>query len=287
MNSSSRSNAVELAEEYYDSAEADAFYKNIWGGEDIHIGLYEGDDEPIAQASRRTVERMADQLENVGADTRVLDIGAGYGGSGRYLAKRFGCQVTCLNLSETQNDLNRKLTKEAGLENLVSVVHGDFENIPEPDDSYDVVWSQDAILHSGNRRRLLDEVARVLKPGGQFIFTDPMQSDDCPDGVLQPILDRIKLETLGSIAFYRAELAKRGFRENGVETLTGQLRNHYARVRGELEMHYDEAVQRSGQDYVDNMIKGLGHWVNGADSGYLAWGIMDFRLDDGSAPIAA
>lgn len=275
----SKSSAVDLAEEYYDSEEADAFYKTIWGGEDIHIGLYRGDDDTIADASRRTVERMADRIETVDENTRVLDIGAGYGGSGRYLAKRFGCHVTCLNLSETQNDLNRKLTQEAGLEDLVSVVHGDFENIPEPDHSYDVVWSQDAILHSGNRPRVLDEVARVLKSGGQFLFTDPMQSDDCPDGVLQPILDRIKLETLGSFAFYRAELGKRGFREAAVEPLTDHLRTHYARVRQALTEHYDEAVARSGQTYVDNMIKGLQHWVDGADNGYLAWGIMDFRLE--------
>lgn len=276
---SSRSSAVELAEEYYDSSEADEFYKNVWGGEDIHIGLYASETEPIADASRRTVEKMADRLENVTGDTRILDLGAGYGGSGRYLAERFGCKVVCLNLSETQNDLNRKLTEEAGLEDLVNVVHGDFENVPGPDDSYDVVWSQDAILHSGNRTRVLDEMKRVLKPGGQFIFTDPMQSDDCPEGVLQPILDRIRLETLGSFAFYKKELAARGFREEGIEVLTDQLRNHYWRVAQELKSHYDAAVARSGKTYVDNMIKGLQHWVDGADRGHLAWGIMDFRLD--------
>lgn len=275
---SSKTSAVVLAEEYYDSSEADAFYKNVWGGEDIHIGLYQSETEPIADASRRTVEKMGDRLENAGKDTRVLDLGAGYGGSGRYLAERFGCKVVCLNLSETQNDLNRKLTKEAGLEDLVSVVYGDFENVPDPDGSYDIVWSQDAFLHSGNRPKVLDEVKRLLKPGGQLVFTDPMQSDGCPPGVLQPVLDRIKLETLGSFAFYRKELEKRGFREENIEDLTDQLRNHYARVGKELKSHYDEAVARSGKTYVDNMLKGLQHWVDGADNGYLAWGIMDFRL---------
>ena len=46
-----RSQAVQKAEEYYDSSEADAFYKNVWGGEDIHIGIYETPDEDIARAS--------------------------------------------------------------------------------------------------------------------------------------------------------------------------------------------------------------------------------------------
>lgn len=273
-----KSDAVERAEAYYDSSEADAFYQTIWGGQDIHIGLYQSEDEPIADASRRTVETMANHLVKVDGTTRILDLGAGYGGSARYLADRFGCQVTCLNLSETQNALNQTLTEDAGLTDKVSVVYGDFENIPEPDDSFDIVWSQDAILHSGNRPRVLDEVRRVLVSGGQFIFTDPMQSDNCPDGVLQPVLDRIQLSTLGSFGFYRTELSARGFEEAKTEPLTDQLRMHYSRVRKALQDRYDEAVKLSGQAYVDKMIKGLQHWVDGADNGYLAWGIMDYRL---------
>jgi len=273
-----KSEAVERAEAYYDSTEADAFYQTIWGGQDIHIGLYQDEAEPIADASRRTVETMATRLVNADETTRILDLGAGYGGAARYLADRFGCQVTCLNLSETQNALNRELTEAAGLTDRVSVVYGDFESIPDPDDSYHIVWSQDAILHSGNRARVLDEIRRVLIGGGQFIFTDPMQSDDCPDGVLQPILDRIQLTSLASFSFYRAELSARGFDESVTPALTDQLRMHYSRVGLALKDRYDEAVKLSGQTYVDNMIKGLQNWVDGADRGYLAWGIMDFRL---------
>lgn len=273
-----RSETVERAEAYYDSSEADAFYQTVWGGQDIHIGLYDGPSDTIAEASRRTVATMAERLAGVTDATRVLDLGAGYGGSARYLAQRFGCQVTCLNLSETQNATNRSLTAEAGLTDKIDVVHGDFENIPEPDGGFHIVWSQDAILHSGNRTRVLDEVARVLVKGGQFIFTDPMQSDDCPDGVLQPILDRIQLTSLASFGFYRRELTARAFEEAGTEPLTDQLRTHYARVRQALQDRYDEAVKMSGQTYVDNMIKGLQNWVDGADNGYLAWGIMDYRL---------
>ncbi len=272
-----RTGAVERAEAYYDSSEADAFYQTFWGGEDIHIGLYTGEEEPVAAASRRTVETMAQRLARTGEAARILDLGAGYGGSARYLARALGCRVTCLNLSETQNALNRRLTDEAGLSGRIRVVHGDFESVPEPDGSFDIVWSQDAFLHSGNRPRVLDEVRRVLADDGQLIFTDPMQSDDCPDGVLQPILDRIQLSTLGSFAFYRAELTERGFREASIEPLTDQLRTHYHRVRKELTDRYDEAVTGSGQPYVDTMIDGLQRWVDGADRGYLSWGIMDFR----------
>lgn len=272
-----RSRAVAEAEAYYDSAEADAFYQNIWGGEDLHLGIYARPDEDIGTASRRTVDTMAGQLPGLGPDCNIIDLGAGYGGSARVLAAQHSARVTCLNLSETQNALNRARNDAAGLSDFVTVVHGSFEDIPEPEAAFDVAWSQDAILHSGNRTRVLDEVCRVLKPGGRFIFTDPMQADNCPPGVLQPILERIHLDSLASFAFYREELSKRGFTEISVTPLTSHLRTHYARVGEDLRTRYGEIVALSGRDYVDAMLTGLARWVDGADKGYLAWGILHFE----------
>lgn len=265
-------------EAYYDSREADSFYSVIWGGQDIHIGIYDGPEDEVSKASARTVKTMAERVEGLGVGSRVLDLGAGYGGAGRQLAQRFGCSVDCLNLSEVQNDRNRRLTAEAGLSDRVSVVHASFEEIPGPADAYDVVWSQDAFLHSGARRKVLSEIARVLAPGGQLIFTDPMQTDDCPPGVLQPVLDRIHLDSLASPGFYRESLAALGFEELSFLELPDQLRNHYATVRRSLEARQDEMLERSGADYVTRMLEGLGHWVEAADRGHLTWGILHFRL---------
>ncbi|HKJ74135.1 MAG TPA: methyltransferase domain-containing protein [Alphaproteobacteria bacterium] len=271
--------AVAKAEDYYDSSDADNFYAIIWGGEDIHIGLYESPAEPIRDASHKTVLRMAERLEGLKPGTRVLDVGAGFGGAARVIAKKYGAHVTCLNLSEVENERNRKLTAEQGLSDLVNVVHGSFEEIPEPDNSFDFVWSQDAILHSGNRKQVLKEIARVLKPGGQFIFTDPMQADNLKDeSVLAPIYDRIHLDSLGSFAFYREKLGKLGFEEVMIEDLTPQLRTHYDRVGKELANRRGELTGKVSDDYIDRMLVGLKNWVNGADNGHLAWGIMHFRL---------
>jgi hypothetical protein len=72
-----KSEAVDRAEAYYDSSEADAFYQTIWGGQDIHIGVYRDSNEPIANASRRTVETIANRIVNVDGTSRILDLGAG------------------------------------------------------------------------------------------------------------------------------------------------------------------------------------------------------------------
>jgi len=268
-----------VAEDYYDSTDADNFYAIIWGGEDIHIGLYETPGEPIREASHKTVLRMAERLQGLKPGARVLDVGAGFGGAARVLARKYGAHVTCLNLSSVENERNRKLTEEQGLSDLVEVIHGSFENIPAPDNSFDIVWSQDAILHSGNREKVLREVSRVLKPGGEFIFTDPMQADGLKDeSVLAPIYARIHLDSLGSFGFYRKELGDLGFEEVVIEDLTPQLRTHYDRVGKELAGRRGELEGKVSNDYIDRMLVGLENWVKGADNGHLAWGIMHFQL---------
>lgn len=269
---------VKTAQTYYNSSDADRFYATIWGGEDIHVGIYTSPDESILTASQRTVQRMVETLGVVDPQTYMMDIGAGYGGAARYLAQNFGCRVACLNLSETQNERNRRLNQEQGLANLVEVTDGSFEKIPYDESVFDIAWSQDSILHSGDRRRVFEEVRRVLKKGGDFIFTDPMQSDDCPEGVLQPVLNRIHLDSLGSYAFYRKVARELGFAEVQIVDLSEHLVTHYSRVRAELQGRYAEMVGVVSQEYVDNMIKGLGHWIEAGQKGYLRWGIIHFRL---------
>ncbi|MCW5725652.1 MAG: methyltransferase domain-containing protein [Maricaulaceae bacterium] len=270
--------AVRTAEAYYDSDDADRFYAVIWGGEDIHVGLYDAPDAPIREASRKTVAHMAARLAGLRPGARVLDMGAGYGGAARWLAREHGAQVTCLNLSEVENRRNRRLNAGQGLDGRITVDHGSFEDAPYPDESFDIVWSQDAFLHSARRETVLAEAARVLKPGGELIFTDPMQMDAIADpAALQPVYDRIHLDSLGSFAFYRRTLRGLGMQEVACEPLTPHLRTHYARVRDELAARRGELKGQVSDAYVERMLKGLRHWVQAADQGLLAWGVIHFR----------
>lgn len=276
MKAEQYSETVAVAREYYNSDDADTFYSVIWGGEDIHVGMYESEDEPIFDASRRTVAHMAGRVKGLGPDARVLDVGAGYGGAARYLAETYGCQVAALNLSEVENQRDRKLNREQGLDHLIEVVDASFENVPYSDDTFDVIWSQDAFLHSGDRLRVLQEAVRVLSPGGQFVFTDPMAADDCPPGVLTPILERLHLDSLGSPGWYIDRLQELGLVDEGYEDHAQQLTNHYSRVLRELESREDELQGRVSPEYIERMKKGLRHWIEGGRNGYLAWGVFLF-----------
>lgn len=269
--------AVDIARDYYNSDDADNFYFHVWGGEDIHVGLYQSEQEPIRDASRRTVAHMVNKLSALDKNAKVLDVGAGYGGSMRYLAKTVGCHCVALNLSEVENERNREMNREQGLDKLIDVVDASFEKLDYPDNSFDVVWSQDAILHSDHRDKVIAEVARVLKPGGEFIMTDPMQADDCPAGVLQPILDRIHLSSLGSPGFYIETAKKNGLKDLGYEDHAHQLPRHYGRVLQTLNDLQGELKGKVSDDYIERMKKGLQHWIDGGNSGHLAWGIFHFR----------
>ncbi|HRP69559.1 MAG TPA: methyltransferase domain-containing protein [Turneriella sp.] len=269
-------NTTQRTREYYNSSDADEFYYRIWGGEDIHIGIYADINEPIRDASRRTVATMASMV-NITSLSRVLDLGSGYGGAARYIADKIGCNVVCLNLSATENKRNIEKNKEANLDKKIEVVEGSFEQLEFGDATFDIVWSEDAILHAGDKKRVFAEIARVLKPGGFLIFTDPMQADNCPEGVLEPVLQRIHLQSMGSIKLYR-ELAKENkFREIEIRPYHDQLTLHYTRVRDELLRKKEELLRYVSLEYIERMLAGLTHWVESAAKNYLAWGILHFE----------
>jgi len=266
-----------ITESYYDSDDADTFYSTIWGGEDLHVGRYATTSD-IRTASDLSIEAMIDRLPPIDANTRVLDLGAGYGGAMRTLVRKTGCEAVGLNISETQNEYNLGKIRAAKLGNRIRVRHGAFEDVPEPDASVDVVWSQDSFLHSDQRATVLAEAWRVLKPGGHLIFTDPMQADDADPEQLQPVYDRLSLNSLGSPRFYREAAEALGFETLAQEDSLADLRTHYARVREELLANYDRLRDNGASaDYLDKMSIGLQNWVKAADDGHLAFGIQHFR----------
>ncbi|KAF6232062.1 hypothetical protein HO173_009656 [Letharia columbiana] len=92
FSSHARSGAA-TARTYYDSHDADTFYRTIWGSSTIKIGLYDSPNDPIHAVFTRTIERMAALLAPITSATRILDLGSGYGGAARYLARTYGCKV--------------------------------------------------------------------------------------------------------------------------------------------------------------------------------------------------
>ena len=274
---SNYSTVENISREYYNSDDADNFYFRIWGGEDIHIGLYESDNDSIFNASRKTVDTMLSMCEELNEKSRVIDLGSGYGGSARYISKAKGSRVTCINISEVENKRNREKNKSESLQDKIEVIDGTFETVPVEDGTYDLVWSQDAILHSGNREKVISEVSRILKPGGIFIFTDPMQKEGVEKDKLQNVLNRIHLDSLGSYEFYEITAKKYGLSKVSRTDYSNQLVNHYSHVLEEINQRYDEMLTNVSKEYLDKMRIGLSHWIDAGKNGLLTWGIMKYK----------
>lgn len=269
------SGTVAKTREYYNSRNMMNFHSSIYG-EHIHIGLYSENNESIPEANLRTLEKITSLLD-LSETTRVLDIGSGYGGTARYLVQKFNCHVDCLNLSEEQNALNRELTAKHGLQSMIHVIDGSFEAIPTPNSVYDIVWSQDALLYSSDRTKVFQEVFRVLKPKGQFIFTDVMHSDKCPTDITQAVLDNVDLTSLASMKIYREIARNNGFEEIVILEMPEQVTNQYCKTLEALEERYEKLATICDRDFLDYQKVRLANWVTIGDKGYMNWGILHFQ----------
>lgn len=117
-----------------------------------------------------TVEHV--QMIDFTSAMRVLDVSCGISGPVRYIASKFGCHVTGIDLTEEFCRAATMLTQRCDLSDRVNFVRGDVLGLPFGDGSFAIVWCQNVTMNIEDRARLYGEVHRVLRPDGRFTFTE-------------------------------------------------------------------------------------------------------------------
>lgn len=117
-----------------------------------------------------TVE-LADRLP-IKAGQYVVDIGCGLGGPARYIAKRFQCKVSGLDITEPFVEAANKLSALLRMEDQVTIEHGDGQRLPYADASFDGAYTQHVTMNVADRPKFFAEAYRVLKPGAFFALTE-------------------------------------------------------------------------------------------------------------------
>jgi ubiquinone/menaquinone biosynthesis C-methylase UbiE len=153
---------------------------------------------------------------------RVLDVGAGVGGPARLLARRYGCRVTALDLTEEFCRLAEELTARTGLSEAVAVVQGDALDMPFPDAAFDLIWTQHASMNIADRERLYAGMRRVCAPDGRLALYDVLAGPNAPPRYPLPWADEPSISSLRTAEEQRALVVAAGFRELVWEDATAE-----------------------------------------------------------------
>jgi len=243
------------APEYDDTAIR--FLEALWGEGFLSPG---GPDE---------VRRVVADIDFAGK--QVLDIGCGSGGITLFLAREYQpASIVGFDVEQPVVDLATQRAAEQGLMDRARFVRGAPGPLPFTDQSFDLVFSKDALIHVADKEALFEDIFRVLRPGGRFAASDWLTSHDGePSAAMRDYLAAEGLSFgMASALRYEAAMEKAGFTD--VRTVN---RNAWYRdvARAELERLkgplYGPVAAAVGADYVDKNIR--------------TWSAMQRVLDSG------
>jgi len=253
----------------YDSP-LSALLSRVWKNS-LHLGLFERPDDALTTAHERTKLALA-KAAGLKAGTRIFEAACGTAETARFYAHRFGVSVVATNIAETQTREARELTAEAGLSDSISFALADYHNLPVKDRTFDVWFCQEALLYASDRRQVMTEAIRVVKPGGRLVLTDLLLAEHVQGARRDELKGIIKAPHMWSIEQWDRLLDDMGLEVIERHDWSDQAALTFAQVEANLNEARADPKAKFADDLIDGTVERISTQLDAARRGELGWG---------------
>ena len=194
----------------------------------MHFGYYGRGMNPLRlepmldRMSREVLERLGQAVNG-----QLLDAGCGVGTAARFAAREFNARVTGISIVPWQIEKARALTDAQGMGERTRFIQADYTRMPFPRETFEGVYAMESACYAPgyNKRPLLREMYRVLKPGGRVVIADGFLKHRRPmHRWFKKVYDLVcrcwSLDTFAARDDFLAAMKAEGFRNIRVEDIS-------------------------------------------------------------------
>ena len=212
---------------------------------------------------RQASEDFLGQLD-LTPEKQVLDVGCGLGGAARFVASRYGCRVTGIDLTPEYIETGKVVCGWVGLDSRVSLRQGSALAMPFADGTFDCAYMLHVGMNIDDKEKLCSEVNRVLRANSLFGIYDVMRVGEGELTYPVPWATTAATSALARPAQYREALQAAGFsviaernRRDFALAFFDQLRARTSAVGGPPPLGLHILMGRTTPDKVQNMIQNV------------------------------
>ncbi|XP_008799221.1 phosphomethylethanolamine N-methyltransferase-like isoform X2 [Phoenix dactylifera] len=202
---------------------------------------------------------------------KVLDVGCGIGGGDFYMAENFEVDVVGIDLSI--NMISFALERAIGRKCAVEFEVADCTRKTYPDNTFDVIYSRDTILHIQDKPMLFRSFFKWLKPGGKILITDYCKSSETPSEAFAEYIKQRGYD-LHDVEAYSQMLKDAGFYEVVAEDRTDQFLEVLQRELDVVEKDKDAFIQEFSKEDYNEIVSGWKAKLKRSSSGEQRWGLF-------------